>query len=764
MISIVGFPRIGQNRELKKWVEGYLDKKLLKDELIKNSRVLKETHCKIQKKYGIDLIPSNDFSFYDTFLDHAMLINAIPDEYKNLGKDELDTYFALAKGYQDEKYDLKALPMKKWFFTNYHYIVPEITDRTSFKLSTTKPFNEFSEALSIGIKTKPVIIGPLTFLMLSKKSGVDIYDKNFWEKLLTVYIEIIETFESIGVEFVQIDEPILVTDLQKNDIELFLSFYRNLLCHKGYLKIVLQTYFGDVRDIYEKLISLDFDAIGLDFVDGKYNLGLIKKFGYPKDKFIIAGVVNGRNVFKNNYKESLEILDTLSTFVEKKNIVISTSCSLLFVPYSLKFETQLDDSQKKYLAFAEEKLMELSELNTLFYQHEYTKNSLYIQNIHFFEELSTKKFSDINTVVNNLTDDDFERKPSFEERIKVQKEVFDLPNLPTTTIGSFPQTKDVRQVRSKFKNKEITFEEYDTFLKAKIERVIKLQEEIGLDVLVHGEYERNDMVEFFGENLEGFIITKNGWVQSYGTRCVKPPIIFSDIKRKRPITVEYIKYAQSLTKKPVKGILTGPVTILNWSFVREDISVKNVALQLALAMREEVLDLEKAGIKIIQIDEPALIEKLPLKRCYHQEYLSWAIRAFKLTCSKVKPQTQIHTHMCYSNFDDILDEIAKMDVDVITFEAAKSDFTLLDSIKKSALKAEVGPGVFDVHSPRIVSKEEMERLILIMIEKIGVGRLWINPDCGLKTRKEDEVIPTLQNMVLATWEVRNKKLKNNIKR
>lgn len=543
--------------------------------------------------------------------------------------------------------------------------------------------------------------------------------------------------------------------MSTKDIEFFDSFYRSLLLHKGKLKVILQTYFGDVRDCFEKIILLSFDAIGLDFVDGKFNLELIKKFGFPQEKFLVAGVVNGRNVFKNNYKNTLELLNMLSSFVDKKNIVISTSCSLLFVPYSLKFETNLDSNKKKFLAFAEEKLKELSELKLLFSQENFTTNNIYFQNIQLFEEMEKNKLSDVSTAVNNLTDDDFERKPCFEERIKLQKEVLNLPQLPTTTIGSFPQTQDVRSARSKLKKGEITFEEYESFIKSKIERVIKLQEEIGLDVFVHGEYERNDMVEFFGENLEGFLITQNGWVQSYGTRCVKPPIIFSDIKRKRPITVEYIKYAQSLTKKPVKGILTGPVTILNWSFVREDIPLKNVAFQLALAIKEEVLELEREGVKIIQIDEAALIEKLPLRRCQHSEYLSWAIKAFRLTCSKVKPQTQIHTHMCYSNFDELLDEIAKMDVDVITFEAAKSDFTLLDSINKSSLKAEVGPGVFDVHSPRIVSKEEMKKLILKMIEKVGKDRLWVNPDCGLKTRKEEEVLPTLQNMVLAVWEVRN---------
>ncbi|WAM33663.1 5-methyltetrahydropteroyltriglutamate--homocysteine S-methyltransferase [Caldicellulosiruptor morganii] len=755
MISVVGFPRIGENRELKKWVESYLDKKLSKEQLIQNSKELKKKHWQIQKEHGIDLIPSNDFSFYDTFLDHAMLVNAIPAGYKNLGKEELDTYFALAKGYQTQNLDLKALPMKKWFFTNYHYIVPEITSDTEFKLSSTKPFDEFEEALSIGIKTKPVIIGALTFLKLAKKIDVSIYEKAFWVNLLSVYIQILDRFKTLGAEFIQIDEPVLVTDLTQADIELFDNFYRQLLSQKGNLKIILQTYFGDIRDIYEKLFTLDFDAIGLDFVDGKYNLELIKKFGYPRGKLLIAGIVNGRNVFKNSYKESLEILNTLSNYVDKKDIVISTSCSLMFVPYSLKFETQLDSSKKKYLAFAEEKLKELNELNILFNDKNYTQNSSYIYNTQLFEEMKANKFSDINTVVNNLRDDDFERKPCFEERIKIQKDVLKLPKLPTTTIGSFPQTPDVRKARSELKNGRITFEEYDKFIKQKIENVIKLQEEIGLDVLVHGEYERNDMVEFFGENLEGFIITKNGWVQSYGTRCVKPPIIFSDIKRKRPITVEYIKYAQSLTAKPVKGILTGPVTILNWSFVREDIPLKDVAFQLALAIKEEVLDLEKEGVKIIQIDEAALIEKLPLRKAYHKDYLDWAIKAFKLTCSKVKPETQIHTHMCYSNFDDLLDEIARMDVDVITFEAAKSDFTILDSIKKSNLKSEVGPGVFDVHSPRIVPKEEMKDLILKMIEKIGLDRLWINPDCGLKTRKEEEAFPTLHNMVLAAWEVRN---------
>lgn len=755
MISVIGFPRIGENRELKKWVEGYLDKKISKEELIENSKKFKQTHWKIQKEHNIDLISSNDFSFYDTFLDHAMLVNAIPDEYKSLGKDELETYFALAKGYQDKEHDLKALPMKKWFFTNYHYIVPEITNSTIFKVGSTKPFDEFEEALSIGIKTKPVITGALTFLKLAKKVEVDIYNQKLLNNLIDVYMEILNKFESIGVEYVQIDEPILVHDLEQGDVNTFLYFYKNLLQRKGKLKVILQTYFGDIRDIYKELISLDFDAIGLDFIDGPNNLELIKKFGFPKDKLLIAGIVNGRNVFKNNYQKSLQILNQISQSVDRTNIVLSTSCSLLFVPYSLENETQLDDSKKRYLSFAKEKLQELYELITLFDTPNYEQNPIYTENVKLFDELKENKFSQISPIVGTLSEDDFIRKPSFEERIKIQKEVLSLPMLPTTTIGSFPQTPDVRQARRRFKNGDISFEEYDKFIKSKIEDIIRIQEEIGLDVLVHGEYERNDMVEFFGENLEGFIITKNGWVQSYGTRCVKPPIIFSDIKRSKPVTVEHIKFAQSLTQKPVKGILTGPVTILNWSYVREDIPMSDVAFQLALAIKDEVLELEKEGVKIIQIDEAALIEKLPLRKCDQAKYLDWAIKAFKLTCSKVKPQTQIHTHMCYSNFDDLIDEIAKMDVDVITFEAAKSDFSLLDSIKDSSLKSEVGPGVFDVHSPRIVTKVEIKNLILKMIDKIGIERLWINPDCGLKTRKEEEIVPTLQNMVLATWEIRN---------
>ncbi|SHG69321.1 methionine synthase (B12-independent) [Thermosyntropha lipolytica DSM 11003] len=751
MKSVVGFPRIGPQRELKNYVEGYLEGKVKKEELEKAARDLRKYHWLLQKEYGIDLIPSNDFSFYDHFLDHAVMLGAVPAAYRIL-EDEIDCYLALAKGYQRDGIDLKALPMKKWFFTNYHYLVPTLTADTEFKLSSDKPFTEFKEAWHEGIKTKPVLLGALTFLKLARKTGVDIYNKHFWEKMLEVYIEILCHFNTAGADFVQIDEPVLVMDLEERDRRFLKEFYGALLKNKGKTRVILQTYFGDIRDVYQEIVSLDFDALGLDLVDGKLNLELISQYGFPEDKLLLAGIVNGRNVFRNNYQTSIDILQKLAHYVDKGRIVLSTSCSLLLVPYSLKYENELDEKVVPYLAFAEEKLQELSEIEEIFLSGDFSKHSFYLKNAELWNLVATDQSGEKEKEEEN----EYIRVPAWEERIKVQKEALQLPFLPTTTIGSFPQTPDVRAMRGRFKRGEVTKEEYESFIKAKIERVIKFQEEIGLDVLVHGEYERNDMVEFFGENLEGFVITKNGWVQSYGTRCVKPPIIFYDIKRKKKLTVDYIKYAQSLTSKPVKGILTGPVTILNWSFVREDMPPDRVAMQLAQVIKEEVLDLEKEGIKIIQIDEAALLEKLPLRKSEHKTYFDWAIKAFKAVCAGVKPQTQIHTHMCYSNFDDYLDEIARMDVDVITFEAAKSDFTLLDGIRESSLQAEVGPGIFDVHSPRIVPVEEMEKLITRMLEKIEKDRLWINPDCGLKTRKEEEVFPTLKNMVVAAREIRKK--------
>lgn len=761
-ISVVGFPRLGARRELKKWVEGYLSGKLSKQELLANSADLRRRQWLLQKEKGIDYIPSNDFSFYDTILDTACLLGIVPEKYGELGLDALDTYFAMAKGFQDGSRDVKALPMKKWFNTNYHYLVPSLGSGCEVRLSGGKPLDEYAEALGAGVKTKPVLVGPLTFLKLSNILDRGKSYTDYADSILNAYKQQLLKFNELGVELVQIDEPILATDLSREDAACFTALYKSLLKEKGGVKVLLQTYFGDIRDVYKEVMLLGFDAVGLDFTEGERNAELIEKYGFPENKLLFAGVVNGKNIWINDYKKTLEKLDLLERQVARENIALSTSCSLLHVPYTVKKETGLDEKYIKQLAFAEEKLDELKELAELRASDDYASDGKYTANAaKLLEKQERRELVDeaVREDVDSLIEEDFVRRPAFEERIKIQRERLKLPMLPTTTIGSFPQTVEVRELRRAYKKGEISREQYNSQIKDKIAGIVRFQEEAGLDVLVHGEYERNDMVEYFGENLSGFLFTQNGWVQSYGTRGVKPPIIFGDVKRLRPITVEYITYAQGLTDKPVKGMLTGPVTILNWSFPREDLSLRETAYQIALAIRQEVKDLEAHGIKIIQIDEAALREKLPLRReDWHREYLSWAIRAFRLVHAYVRPQTQIHTHMCYSEFKDIIKEIEKLDPDVITFEAARSDLSLLDVLKESDFRPEAGPGVYDIHSPRVPGVEEIKEILLKMIGRLDISKLWVNPDCGLKTRGMEETEASLKNMVAAVRELRREKL------
>lgn len=751
--SIIGYPRIGSLRELKFASEKYFRNEITIDELQNTAKQLRNASLKVQQENKIDFIPSNDFSFYDGMLDTAFLLNAIPERYKKLGLSELDTYFAAARGYQGDHGDVKAFAMKKWFNTNYHYMVPEIDDDTEIKLSGSKPFDLFTEALENGVKTKPVIIGAYTFLKLARFTGRKTVC-DFADDIINAYADILVKLADLGAEWVQIDEPCLVTDMTNDDKKLFVKLYEKILCKKGSLKVILQTYFGDVRDCYQEICSLDFDGIGLDFVEGKKSFELIKSNGFPEDKVLFTGVVNGKNIWRNHYDNTLNTISELEKHCSE--IVLNTSCSLLHVPYTLKNETKLDDSFKKHFAYAEEKLSELSELKNILSSSSPTKADEYKNNSLLFTEIRSGANIEVQKKVSQLSEKDFTRLPAFEEREKIQKDRFNLPVLPTTTIGSFPQTAEVRAARASFRKGEITEKQYDKFMKEKISDCIKLQEEIGLDVLVHGEFERNDMVEYFGECLDGYIFTEKAWVQSYGTRCVKPPVIWGDISRAKPMTVKWSSYAQSLTSKPVKGMLTGPVTILNWSFPREDISLKESAFQIALAIREEVLDLEANGINIIQVDEAALREKLPLRKSdWNSDYLDWAIRAFRLVHSGVKPETQIHTHMCYSEFSDIIKDIDNMDADVITFEASRSDLTILDVLKENNFRTEVGPGVYDIHSPRIPSKEEIKTAIYKMLDRIPAEKLWVNPDCGLKTRGNKETVPSLENLVNAALEVRN---------
>lgn len=747
--SIIGFPRIGRNRELKSWTENYWKGNLPARELLENSATLRAAHWNLQKQAGIDWIPSNDFSFYDGMLDTAFLLNAIPREYRELGLKPLDTYFAMARGYQGDRGDVKALPMKKWFNTNYHYLIPRLEDDMDLKVTGQKPFEEFKEAQELGIQTRPVLIGPFTFLKLSECDGKK-RREDFAASLIEAYREIIRRFHELGAAWIQLDEPSLVMDLDDSDRRLFISLYSSLMEEKGGLKILLQTYFNDLRDVYNEVIKLPFDGIGLDFLEGKQNLSLVLENGFPKQMLLFAGVVNGKNVWRNSYEKTLEILEKLSHAIPKENLVAGTSCSLLHVPYTLEGEDGIRAEIKKQLAFAEEKLQELVDLKELMEYSDPMNHPKYLENKKLVHSRRTQADPAVRELVRALKPSDYVRQPAFKEREKLQKAELNLPPLPTTTIGSFPQTAQVKALRSQLRKKEISEQQYNEKIQEKIASCIHFQEKIGLDVLVHGEFERNDMVEYFGQHLAGFLFTRNAWVQSYGTRCVKPPIIWSDVSRKRPITVETSTYAQSLTSKPVKGMLTGPVTILNWSFPREDITKREMALQIALAIRDEVLDLEAAGLRIIQIDEAALKEKLPLRRAdWHSDYLDWAIPAFRLVHSGVKAETQIHTHMCYSEFGEIVGEIDSMDADVISFEASRSDLGIVDDLKRVDFRTEVGPGVYDIHSPRIPSKNEILTAIQSMLRKIPSEKLWINPDCGLKTRGEEETTPSLIHMVEA---------------
>lgn len=750
--SVIGFPRIGTLRELKFASEKYFRKEIEAEELQQIAETLRKTHWRIQKEAGIDYISSNDFSFYDMTLDTAVLLNIIPKRYKELELSGLDTYFAMARGYQGASGDVKALAMKKWFNTNYHYIVPEVEDDTVIQLSGNKLVDEYAEAKALGIETKPVVIGAYTMLRLcrftGKKPALD-----YVEDIISAYQNLVKKCEENQIAWVQFDEPALVWDMEESDIALFHKIYDGILSCKKHSHILLQTYFGDVRDIYQDLIQMPFDGIGLDFIEGKETLNLVNTYGFPQDKQLFAGLVNGKNIWKNCFDKTLKVLQTLND--KKIKAVLSTSCSLLHVPYTLKHEHKISQEYLAYFAFAEEKLGELKELSILADAADYMKEAAYKENQKLFAEERDCKNADVKKRLSEVTENDYVRLPERSTRQKLQKKVLGLPEFPTTTIGSFPQTKDVKANRQAYRKGEISEQEYIDFNRKKIAECVALQEEIGLDVLVHGEYERNDMVEYFGEALGGFLFTEKAWVQSYGTRCVKPPVIWRDVYRKNPITVAWSVYAQSLTKNPMKGMLTGPVTILNWSFPREDISIRESIAQIALAIRDEVLDLEANGIQVIQIDEAALREKLPLRKSdWYTEYLDFAISAFRLTHSGVKPETQIHTHMCYSEFTDIIAAIDDMDADVITFEASRSDLQILDSLRENHFETEVGPGVYDIHSPRVPSVEEIVNALHIMLTKIEKDKLWVNPDCGLKTRGTKETEASLRNMVEAAKEIR----------
>ncbi len=774
LTSIHGYPRMGAARELKFATESFFSGQSDEASLLATARTLRETHWREVAESNIDLIPSNDFSHYDAMLDTAILLGAVPRRYRDLGLSALGTLFAMARGYQGPHGDVKALPLRKWFSTNYHYLVPELEEGVPLSLSGEKPFDEFLEARALGIETRPTLIGPFTFLALAHgPDGTASHTKGDAskreEELARVYGDILSRFAALGAKWVAFDESALALDLSASDLTRFEALYRKILERKGAVRVLLQTSFGDIRDAYKSACDLPFDGIALDFIEGTQNLDSIRAHGFPKDKLLVAGLVNGKNIWKNDYAKSLAVIREIAHICGKGTcpaIAIGTSCSLLHVPHTVSREDSLDIGLRSHLAFAREKLAEIKELAEICEISaiaetaaisDIERHPAYARNRAVTREPIVKRNDETQRLVASLGERDWTRTPSVAERAEIQATSVPLPGLPATTIGSFPQTSEIKSLRAHRRKGDIGEAEYRDAIKGHIQDCIRLQERLGLDVLVHGEFERNDMVEYFGENLTGFTFTAHGWVQSYGTRCVKPPIVSGDVARNGPITVEWSRFAQSLTEKPVKGMLTGPVTILNWSFPREDIPLAQCAFQIALAIRDEALDLERAGIRVIQIDEAALKERLPLrKEDWKRSYLDWAIPAFRLTHSRLKAETQVHTHMCYSEFEEIAGDIDAMDADVISFEAARSAQAILTSIAESGLRARVGPGVYDIHSPRIPTVCEIGDAITRALSSVPAAQLWVNPDCGLKTREDAETEASLANMMEAVFLARAK--------
>ncbi|MFY9107569.1 5-methyltetrahydropteroyltriglutamate--homocysteine S-methyltransferase [Aliarcobacter cryaerophilus] len=748
---VIGFPRIGEKRELKKVLEDYWAKKVDFSEVKYVAENLRKRHWTYQKEAKIDFIASNDFSLYDNMLDTTILLGAIPKRFQHLKDEEL--YFAMARGNQD----CVAMEMTKWFNTNYHYIVPEISKDTKFSLNSKKVIEEYKEALELGINTKINLIGAITYLGLSKSVDNSDLFANI-SSVVKVYKELLEEISKLNSEIVvQFDEPLFVKDLEPKVLSLLKPVYDELSNVSKNIKIVVTTYFEHSNEATKILVNTPIWALGLDFIHGVKNFETLE-FIKNSNKVLIAGVIDGRNIWKSNFEDKLNLLNKISNVVSKDNIIVGTSCSLLHVPFTLSYEDNLDKEIKSWLAFANEKLKELNLVSKQFFGSKLSLED--IANIeknrqdNIQRKVSTKIHNQkIQEEIKNLKK--FEREDKFEDRIKAQREFFKYDFLTTTTIGSFPQTPEIRENRKNYKANLISKEEYETQIKKYIDDCVAFQDEIGLDILVHGEPERNDMVEYFGQLLEGFAFTQNAWVQSYGSRCVKPPVIFGDVSRPNAMTVEWIKYAQSKTSKVMKGMLTGPVTILNWSFVRDDIPRNEVTKQIALCINKEVDDLQNAGIKMIQVDEAAFKEGYPLRAENIKAYENWAVDNFRLSVSSAKANTQIHTHMCYSEFNDIIKTIEAMDADVISIETARSGNRLLKIFKEVNYKQEIGPGIYDIHSPRVPSVQEMVNQIKALIEVLPKEQLWINPDCGLKTRKWPEVKESLKNMVEAVKIVKN---------
>ncbi|AEJ19162.1 5-methyltetrahydropteroyltriglutamate--homocysteine S-methyltransferase [Gracilinema caldarium] len=748
--TLVGFPRIGKNRELKTLLDSYFKNRIDGTRLIQEAAALEEVQLQALSQQ-LDVIPCADFSLYDGMLDMLYLFGCIPPRFKDipqyagsLAHRDLETrlglYFAMARGSEVQGKAIYPLEMKKWFTTNYHYLVPELSLELSWELETSFLEAHIERARRLHCPFKVHLIGPLTFLYLSKI--LEGPPDKYLDTLVIQYQRLFRFLQQKGVEWVQLEEPILVTDLCHEDVKRFQYLYKTILFTKGTLKVLLQTYFGDIRDVWSEVCQQPFDAVGLDFVAGTKNKELIQTEGFPKNTILVAGCIDGRNIWRANLEELIPFIQDLQSKM-KNEIWLSSSCSLLHVPYTVEGERKLPPELKRRLAFAWEKVGELEHLKTAVRE---ARGHLSVsEKAHSSSSLPPSTFVDFS-----LTPRPIPRH----ERYWLQQKRLSLPILPTTTIGSFPQDEDLRRLRKQYRQGKIDENTYEDRIRQRIRALVVLQEELGLDVLVHGEYERNDMVEYFAEYLEGFYTTEEGWVQSYGSRVTKPPIIYGDIHRTHPITVPWISYAQSLTQKPMKAILTGPITIINWSFVREDLALSTVAFQLAEALRAEISELQEKGIPIIQVDEAALREKLPLRRGEWEGYINLAVAAFRRATESVRPDVQLHTHMCYSEFGSLVYAIEAFDVDVITIEAARSHFGLLSSFREYGKDHPIGPGVYDIHSPLVPSVAELEKRIRRMLEYIPPDMLWINPDCGLKTRGMEETVAALNNMVQATQRVR----------
>ncbi|MGE3065203.1 MAG: 5-methyltetrahydropteroyltriglutamate--homocysteine S-methyltransferase [Hyphomicrobiaceae bacterium] len=769
----LGFPRIGLKRELKVAVEAYWKGELDAPNLISAGADLRARHWRLQQETGLAVIPSNDFSFYDQMLDMTATVGAVPARFieggagrpthaggtgrsameqatRGAGHPELDLYFAMARGTSDAP----AMEMTKWFDTNYHYIVPEFHKGQAFHLSSRKTVDEFEEAKALGITTRPVLIGPVTYLMLGKAKAEEFDTLALLDALLPVYCELLDALRKSGADWVQLDEPVLALDLTQNQKRALRLAYRQLAAKAP--KIMLASYFGEYGDNLAVAADLPVAGHHADLVRGRGELDRLLG-AFSDDRVLSLGVVDGRNVWRSDLGGAFDLVEKALTARKADLLEVAPSCSLLHVPVDLDAEKKLDPELKSWMAFAKQKLGEVVELATAAHSGpDSAKQAFEAGDLARESQASSPRIHDalVTQRTATVSSSDFSRKSPFKTRRKKQRRALSLPAFPTTTIGSFPQTAEVRKARAAHRKGELDDAAYEAFLRKETEAAVRMQEEAGLDVLVHGEFERNDMVEYFGEQLTGFAFTQNGWVQSYGSRCVKPPVIFGDVSRPRPMTVDWATYAQSLTTKPMKGMLTGPVTILQWSFVRDDQPRSETCQQIALAIRDEVADLERAGIKIIQIDEPALREGLPLRQSERAEYLKWAVDCFRLASSGVADETQIHTHMCYCEFNDIMPSIAALDADVISIETSRSDMELLNSFSDFSYPNEIGPGVYDIHSPRCPSAPDMVRLLSQAKKHLALGQIWVNPDCGLKTRRWEEVRPALANMVEAARRLR----------